>query len=150
MTIVMLKNNSYNEGAENRECSSALFFGDNSRERMRFYNLMEARMEHSVDDVIGELSEIEAEAVRIMNVTDAGKRVMADRMNTRTKEFDQVLAEQTREELRQMKEDFELQKDQELSGLQAETENMLRKMQEKFDQKYETWIDEIVQSIVRV
>lgn len=107
-------------------------------------------MEHSVDDVIGKLSEIEATSVRIMEAADEKKKVLAAEMEEKRKEFDTKLAEQTEVSLQQVKEKLNREKEEELAQLQQETQEMLEKMQQKYENEHGAWSEGIMQSIVRM
>lgn len=107
-------------------------------------------MEHSVDDVIGKLSEIEATSVRILEAADAKKKGLSETMEKKIKEFDQKLAEETESKLEQLKVQLDKEKEQEMLGLRTETDRLLQKMQDAYDRNHSRWSGEIVKTIVKV
>lgn len=107
-------------------------------------------MEHSVDDVIGKLSEIEATAVRIMEATDLKKKQLAEDMEEMTRQFDEKISEETKEALKEVLQKLDREKVEELQKQQEETEAILGAMQRKYDNEHGTWSDSIMKSIVRM
>ena len=107
-------------------------------------------MEHSVDDVIGKLSEIEATAVRIMEAADLQKKQLVADMEEKTRQFDEKLSEETREALKQVQEKLNREKEEELQKQKEETEAILGAMQQKYDNEHEAWSASIMKSIVRM
>lgn len=107
-------------------------------------------MEHSVDDVIGKLSEIEATAVRILEATDLQKKQLSEDMEEKARLFDEQLSKETEEALKQVQVKLNKEKDEELQKQKEETEAMLTSMQQKYDNEHGAWADSILQSIVRM
>lgn len=107
-------------------------------------------MEHSVDDVIGKLSEIEATAERILAATDLQKKKLTEDMEEQTRQFDEKLSKETEEALKQVQEKLNREKNEELRKQKEETEAMLAAMQQKYDREHGAWSDSILQSIVRM
>lgn len=107
-------------------------------------------MEHSVDDVIGKLTEIEAAAVRILGASDAKKKQLAEEIEEKTKRFDEKLSAETERALKQVQEKLDKEKEEELQSQKAETERILALMQQKYDSEHNVWSDSIIQSIVRM
>lgn len=107
-------------------------------------------MEHSVDDVIGKLSEIEATAERIMEATDLQKKQLTDDMEKKTGQFDENLSKETEKALKQLQEKLNREKDEELQNQKEETEKALNAMQQKYDKEHGAWANSILQSIVRM
>jgi len=107
-------------------------------------------MEQSVEDVIGELSEIEAAAVRIMNAADTKKKQLSDENDLRMKRFDEETVKKTGESIERLKKRLNAEKESELKRLKEETDAMLANMQNRYENEHGVWSDEIVQSIVRM
>ncbi len=107
-------------------------------------------MEHSVEDVIGQLSEIEAAAVRIMNAADTKKKQLSDENDLRMKQFDEEMIKKTGASVEQLKEKLNGEKESELRRLKEETDATLKNMQSRYENEHGVWSDEIVQSIVRM
>ena len=107
-------------------------------------------MEHSVDDVIGRLSEIEATAERILEATDLQKKKLTEAMEEQARKFDENLAKETEVALKQVQEKLNREKNEELQKQKEETEAMLAAMQQKYDKEHSMWSDSILQSIVRM
>lgn len=107
-------------------------------------------MEHSVDDVIGKLSEIEAAAERIVEATELQKKQLTDDMEEKSRQFDENLSKETEKSLRQLREKLNREKDEELQNQKEETEKALAAMQQKYDKEHSMWADSILQSIVRM
>ncbi len=107
-------------------------------------------MGQSVEDVIGELSEIEAAAVRIMNAADMEKKRLSEENDQKMKRFDEEMIKKTGASIEQLKEKLNREKENELRRLKEETDAMLVDMQTKYENEHGAWSDEIVQSIVRM
>lgn len=107
-------------------------------------------MAQSVEDVIGELSEIEAAAVRIMNAADTRKKQLSDENDRKMKLFDEETVKKTVESIEQLKRRLNEEKESELRHLKEETDAMLTNMQNRYENEHGVWSDEIVQSIVRM
>lgn len=107
-------------------------------------------MAQSVEDVIGELSEIEAAAVRIMNAADTRKKQLSDENDQKMKLFDEETVRKTAESIEQLKRKLNEEKERELKHLKEETDAMLINMQNRYENEHGVWSDEIVQSIVRM
>lgn len=107
-------------------------------------------MAQSVEDVIGELSEIEAAAVRIMNAADTRKKQLSDENDRKMKLFDEETVKKTAESIEQLKRRLNEEKESELRHLKEETDAMLTNMQNRYENEHGVWSDEIVQSIVRM
>ena len=107
-------------------------------------------MEHSVDDVIGKLSEIEAAAERIMESASEEMRKLSDAMEEKTKQFDEMLLEETEIALKLTAQKLDKEKEEELKVQREETNSLLLAMQQKYDNEHDAWSDRIMQSIVRM
>ena len=107
-------------------------------------------MGQSVEDVIGELSEIEAAAVRIMDAADAEKKRLFEKNDLKMKQFDEESIKKTGESIERLKEKLNKEKESELTRLKEQTDAMLAKMQSKYENEHGAWSDGIVQSIVRM
>jgi len=107
-------------------------------------------MEHSVEDVIGQISEIEAAAVRIMNAADTKKKQLSDENDRKMQQFDKETVKKTVESIEQLKKKLNAEKESELKHLKEETDAMLTNMQNRYESEHGVWSDEIVQSIVRM
>lgn len=107
-------------------------------------------MGQSVEDVIGELSEIEAAAVRIMNAADTRKKQLSEENDLKMKRFDEEMIMKTNASIEQLEEKLNAEKESELTRLKEETDAMLAQMQTKYENEHGAWSDEIVQAIVRM
>lgn len=107
-------------------------------------------MTQSVEDVIGELSEIEAAAVRIMNAADTKKKQLSDENDRKMKQLEDETVKKTAESIEQLKRKLNAEKESELEHLKEETDAMLTNMQNRYENEHGVWSDEIVRSIVRM
>ncbi len=107
-------------------------------------------MDKHMNDIINQLSNIEATAVRIMNSTDYRKKELVQEMNELTSEFDRKLAEDTNKTLKQAQLKFDAQKASELSVLKSETEEAIKNLDSKYEEEHKKWANEIFQQIIRV
>ena len=107
-------------------------------------------MDKHVSDIINQLSNIEATAVRIMNATDFRKKELAQEMKEQMAEFDQKLSEDTNRILELEKQKFDEQKAFDLSKLKSETIESIKDLEDKYEEKHSLWAKEIFEQIVRM
>lgn len=107
-------------------------------------------MEKNMNDIIDQLSNIEATAVRIMNATDFNKKELIQDMNEQTTAFDSKLAEDTNKILEQARQKLNAQMTSGLSTLKFETEEAIRDLNNRYEAKHTNWAEEILEQIIRM
>lgn len=107
-------------------------------------------MNQSVDNVIDRLSEIEAKAVQISEVTESKIKALSDQMEQKKKAYEENLLRETADKVERFRYDMIHLKEKEIARLEAETEDTIREMQEKYEKQHDDIVDQIVRSIVKV
>ena len=107
-------------------------------------------MDRRMDDIINQLSNIEATSVRIMNATDFRKKELVQEINEQTTEFDAKLSEDTNRTLDQARQNFNEQKDYDLSKLKSETAKAISDLDNKYEEEHTVWAKEIFEQIIRM
>lgn len=107
-------------------------------------------MDKNVDNIIKQLSNIEATAVLIMNATDNRKKELFQEMNEITADFDSKLEEDTKKRLEQVREKFNEQKALELSKLRADTAKEIGILNTKYEEKHKELSKDIFEQIIKV
>ncbi|NLZ80230.1 MAG: hypothetical protein GX913_00255 [Clostridiales bacterium] len=106
-------------------------------------------MDRRMDDIINQLSNIEATSVRIMNATDFRKKELVQEINEQTTEFDAKLSEDTNRTLDQARQSFNEQKDYDLSKLKSETAEAIIDLNNRYEAEHTNWAEEIFEQIIR-
>lgn len=107
-------------------------------------------MENHMDTIISQLSHIESTAVRIMESADHQKKELALEMEQHIKKYDDDLAIQTQNQLDELKETLNEQKETNLLKLTSETEQELKELETRFQQNHSLWAQEILTSMIGV
>lgn len=106
-------------------------------------------MDKYVNNIIEQLSNIEANTIRIMNATDNRKKELVQEMNEITADFDAKIAEDTEKTLEKARKKFNEQKEAELSKLNMETEEALKGMDDLYEKKHSQLTKMIFEQIIR-
>lgn len=104
----------------------------------------------SVDNVIDRLSEIEANAVQILDLAEEKKKLLSAGMEREKESFMKKLQLETEEKIKQLRTDMNVQKEEKLAGLEEETKQKIGRMQEEFDRDQKKLTDQVVAAIVKV
>lgn len=106
-------------------------------------------MEHSVDEVINEISKIERAASNIEDESQREKEEYARLIDNKIKEFDERVDKETEENLANLRLKLEEEKRKELTAMRSEIVARTEKMDELYERNKEKWVDEIVQEIIK-
>lgn len=106
-------------------------------------------MEHSVDEVINEISKIERAASNIEDESQREKEEYARLIDNKIKEFDERIDKETEENLANLRLKLEEEKRKELTAMRSEIVARTEKMDELYERNKEKWVDEIVQEIIK-
>lgn len=104
---------------------------------------------NSMDQVIAELSKIEASAAGIQNQAERDKEEYAKAMEQKTAEFDARLECETSERLEELRKKLEAEKKEELSAMRADILKQTAKMEEIYNNNSDKWVEDIVGSIIK-
>lgn len=106
-------------------------------------------MEHSVDEVINEISKIERAASNIEDESQREKEEYARLIDNKIKEFDERIDKETEENLANLRLKLEEEKRKELTAMRSEIVARTEKMDELYERNKEKWVDGIVQEIIK-
>lgn len=106
-------------------------------------------MEHSVDEVINEISKIERAASNIEDESQREKEEYARLIDNKIKEFDERIDKETEENLANLRLKLEEDKRKELTAMRSEIVARTEKMDELYERNKEKWVDGIVQEIIK-
>lgn len=104
---------------------------------------------NKMDQVITELSKIEAAAAGIQNDMENEKLEYAKYIEKKTAEFDEQLERETTEKLAELSEKLEAEKKEELSAMRASILGITAKMEEIYNENHEKWVKDIVDGIIK-
>lgn len=104
---------------------------------------------NSMEQVIAELSKIEASAAGIHSQAEKEKEEYAKAMEQKTAEFDEELEKKTSERLEELREKLETEKKEELSAMRADILKQTDKMEEVYKANSDKWVKDIVGSIIK-
>lgn len=107
-------------------------------------------MDQHMDTIISQLSHIESTAVRIMESADHQKKELELEMEQQIKNYDNELAARTQEQLDELKETLNQQKESSLLKLTSETKQELSDLETRFQKNHSLWAKEILASIIGV
>ena len=106
-------------------------------------------MNNSVDEVINELSKIEATATNILSESEREKEEYEILTNRKIKEFDERVDKETEESLANLKLTLEEEKRQEMSKMRSDILAHTDKMEQLYEENHLRWVDEIVGDIIK-
>lgn len=107
-------------------------------------------MDKHVNNIVEQLSNIEANAVRIMNATDNRKKELIQEMNVLTNSFDTKLEEETNQKLEQARYRFNEEKASKLSILKEQTVDAIKYIENKYEEKHTVLAKELFEKIIKV
>lgn len=107
-------------------------------------------MAREINQVIDQLSKIEASSKEIISGTEAEKKAYAALMEQKTKDFDNALNEETEARLKQLKDSLEAQAQMDLQTLRTETDAQLVRLDEWYAANHTQLAQDILNQIVRL
>ena len=105
-------------------------------------------MNNNVDEVINELSKIEAAAASISGESEREKEEYEMLTNRRIKEFDERIDKETEENLKNLQIKLEEEKREEMSKMRSDICAQTDKMEELYEREHQNWVRQIVDKIV--
>ena len=106
-------------------------------------------MNNNVDEVINELSKIEAAAINILSESEREKEEYEMLTNRKIKEFDERVDKETEENLKNLQLKLEEEKREEMSKMRSDIGMQTKRMEELFEREHQNWVREIVNGIVK-
>ena len=106
-------------------------------------------MNNNVDEVINELSKIEATATNILNESENEKIAYERSITQKIKEFDERVDKLAEKNLQTLKEQLEQEKREEMSKMRSDILAQTDKMEEFFEKEHENWVRQIVADIIK-
>ena len=106
-------------------------------------------MNNNVDEVINELSKIEAAAINILSESEREKEEYEMLTNRKIKEFDERADKETEENLKNLQLKLEEEKREEMSKMRSDIGMQTKRMEELFEREHQNWVREIVNGIVK-
>mgnify|MGYP003304279664 CR=1 FL=1 len=106
-------------------------------------------MNNNVDEVINELSRIEATATNILNESENEKVEYERLINQKIKEFDERVDKIGEENLAALKLKLEEEKRAEMAKMRSDICAQTDKMEEKYQKEHEIWVRQIVNDIIK-
>ena len=106
-------------------------------------------MNNNVDEVINELSKIEATATNILNESENEKIAYERSITQKIKEFDVRVDKLAEKNLQTLKEQLEQEKREEMSKMRSDILAQTDKMEELFEKEHEDWVRQIVADIIK-
>lgn len=101
-----------------------------------------------MDEIVKRLSEIETEAVSIMEDSTFQKKEMEDASRERLKEYDEKAAADTAAELAKLQASLEKRMNEELEKLRADTERALKNIEADYESNHEKLAAQVMQKII--
>ncbi len=105
-------------------------------------------MDNRIDQVIAELSKIEASAVKIKEEAELEKTTYANEVQHKTKEFDADLAKKSAEKLSKINEELQAEKKAQLTEWREETTVILSHLDESYEKKHTEWATTIMNNLI--
>ena len=105
-------------------------------------------MNNNVDEVINELSKIEAAATNILSESEREKEEYEMLTNRKIKEFDERIDKETEENLKNLQLKLEEEKREEMSKMRSDICAQTDKMEELYEREHQNWVRQIVDKIV--
>ena len=104
---------------------------------------------YSIDKVVSALSQIELDAIKIEEETEAKKNEYSAYIDKMISEFDKEIQKEHKENLLRLSKELEDEKSEELSAMKEETDLIITHFQKAFDKKHSIWAKEIFEELIR-
>lgn len=105
--------------------------------------------DNRIDEVIGEIFKIESAALGIQSDTEREKEDYAAMIEHKIKEFDEQLAEETKEKIQNLKRQLKADKEKELLAMRNDISGYTSKLDVLYEANHEEWVRNIVESIIK-
>lgn len=101
-----------------------------------------------MDDIVAKLSEIEADAVKIMDQAGSEKEQISAKMNQRIQEFDEVVDADTKKQLSALNEKLLEQQKKEMAELKEGAAKLLELLDSEYQKNHTKMAQEILDRII--
>lgn len=102
-----------------------------------------------MEQIINQLSEIEAASVKIIEHAKEQKKEISDRFERMTREFDDQVDQETNQKLADLNVKLKGEKDEELAKLRADTEQLMAALEEIYEKEHTNIAKKVVADIVK-
>ncbi|MGN0383747.1 MAG: hypothetical protein ACI4DS_05700 [Eubacterium sp.] len=106
-------------------------------------------MEKEMNEVITQLSKIEAASAKIMEATKIEEENYAAYIEQQKKEFDDALNKETDLKVEALRADLEMRNTKELSDFKTAAENHLKSLDNKYEKNHTKWAQNILQDLIK-
>lgn len=103
----------------------------------------------TVDNVINKLSEIEQNAVSIMEAANARKKEFASEMEKKASDFDAALEAETAKKVTDLRAQMETTMQSKLEKQRSDAEQLLKRMEESYHENHRSYAKELFQSMIK-
>lgn len=101
-----------------------------------------------MDEIVKRLSEIETQAVRIMEDSTLQKKEMEESIKEQLRLYDEKAQADTAAELARLQTTLEAQKEEELARLRSNTEKSLKAIETDYEKNHTRLAEEVVRKII--
>lgn len=106
-------------------------------------------MENQIDQVIEELSKIDAAAINVISHSESEKESYAAQIKEQMETFDRELEQHTQKELAAFEAELQAQREEALAVFREHITNMIRAMETWYEQNHTAVADQIVQQLTK-
>lgn len=103
-----------------------------------------------MEDIISKLAEIETAASHIMDDVAQQKKALAAEYDLAIQEFDRSIEKNIEQKTAQIRHELEIQMEKKLAAQKEDTEQVLQRMEENYDQRHTQLAQEIYNRILRM
>ncbi|MDY3919941.1 MAG: hypothetical protein SOZ59_13245 [Candidatus Limivivens sp.] len=101
-----------------------------------------------MDEIVKRLSEIETEAVRIMEDSAVQKKEMEEASQERIRKYDEEVDTKTAAELARLKASLETKMEKELAKLRSDTDRMIQALEADYAANHRKMADQVLQEMI--
>ncbi|MFQ9509842.1 MAG: ATPase [Lachnospiraceae bacterium] len=102
-----------------------------------------------MEQVLKRLSEIESAATAIMEQADVRKKELSQKMERKTAEFDQKVAQETAATIDDLRQQLHLQIESELLQQQKQTDGLLKYLDEQYNKDHTKIAQQILEQLIK-
>ena len=101
-----------------------------------------------MDTLVEQISKIEIAAVKIMDESDLQIKAMDEEAKKRIESYDLSVDQSTEQNLAQVRQKLESQRDQELSQLKEQAMEAILELENRYSKNHETLASQILQKVI--
>lgn len=106
-------------------------------------------MDIQIDQIISELSKIDAATTNIMSQTGSEKEKYEEFIKNKTTDFDKSLEDNIKSELASYESKLRAENESALAKIKSEAESELSRLDKSYQTHHDKWADEIFESIIK-